>query len=116
MHESGAWDWQVDELPSQAVEREVFEETGYEVRAERLFYLHDPAICEVNVAGPFHVYTIFFLCTLLPGPPATRLETTEGGFFAEDNLPPLSAPRNTRKELARAFAAGRDPDGLASFD
>lgn len=111
----GGWA-EVNELPGQAVQREVFEETGYEVRAERLFYLHGSAAHSARAARPFHTYTIFFLCKLLGGQPATSLETTEVGFFAEDDLPPLSAPRNTRKEVARAFAAHRDPESPACFD
>lgn len=111
----GGWA-EVNELPGEAVEREVFEETGYEVRAERLIYLHDPAINGLNVDRPFHIYTVFFLCKLLGGRPATSLETTEVGFFAEGGLPPLSASRNTHKEVARAFAAHRNPDCPASFD
>jgi len=110
----GGWA-EVNEPPSRAVEREVLEETGYEVRAERLIYLHDSAIYS-RTDRVYHTYTIFFLCKLLGGQPATSLETTEVGFFPEDDLPPLSRSRNTEKELAKAFAARRNPDSPASFD
>ena len=110
----GGWA-EVDELPSRAVEREVREESGYEVRAERLIYLHDSAIHRpCNRA--YHTYTIFFLCKLLGGQPATSIETAEVGFFPEDALPQLSRSRNTEAELARAFAAHRNPDAPACFD
>jgi len=110
----GGWA-EVDELPSRAIEREVREETGYQVRAERLIYLHDSAI-HGRRDQAYHVYTIFFLCTLLGGEPATSMETAEVGFFPEDALPPLSRSRNTEAELAKAFAAHRNLDGPAEFD
>ena len=93
----------------------VREETGYEVHAERLIYLHDSAI-HGRRDRTYHVYTIFFLCKLLGGEAATSMETVEVGFFPEDALPPLSRSRNTEAELARAFAAHRNPDGPACFD
>ncbi len=111
----GGWA-EINEPPSRAVQREVFEETGYDVRAERLFYLQDPMSKSAKADHPFHIYTIFFLCKLLGGQPTTSLETTEVGFFAEDALPPLSLSRNTYEELAKAFAAGRNPNRPACFD
>jgi ADP-ribose pyrophosphatase YjhB (NUDIX family) len=110
----GGWA-EVDELPSRAVEREVREESGYEVRAERMIYLHDSAI-HGRCDRAYHTYTIFFLCKLLGGRPATSIETAEVGFFPEDALPPLSRSRNTEAELAKAFAARHNPDGPACFD
>jgi len=117
----GAWampgGWaEVNEPPSVAVQREVFEETGYEVRAERLYHLHDPMSNSARADKPFHIYTIFFLCKLLGGSARTSLETTEVGFFAEDDLPPLSLSRNTHEQIAGAFHAGRNPDRPACFD
>jgi len=110
----GGWA-EVNEPPARGVEREVFEETGYRVRAERLIYLYDPAAhrrddCLV------HVYTALFLCTLIGGEPATSIETTAVGFFAQDALPELSLTRNTDAQIGRAFAALHNPDAPASFD
>jgi ADP-ribose pyrophosphatase YjhB (NUDIX family) len=110
----GGWA-EVNELPSRAIQREVLEESGYEVRAERLIYLHDAAM-HSRPDRAFHAYTIFFLCKLLGGQPATSIETAEVGFFPEGALPPLSRSRNTEKELAKAFAAHRNPDAPACFD
>jgi len=110
----GGWA-EVNEPPGRAVQREVLEESGYEVRAERLIHLHGGAALG-RADRPFQAYTIFFLCKLLGGRPATSVETAEVGFFPEDALPPLSRSRNTEKELARAFAAHRGPDSPASFE
>jgi len=116
----GAWampgGWaEVNEPPSRAAEREVFEETGYQVRATRLVYVYDPA--EPGRDKRFvHAYTILFLCELLGGQPTTSIETTEVGFFAADALPPLSPSRNAAKHVAQAFAALENPDAPAAFD
>jgi len=110
----GGWA-DVNERPSQAVAREFREETGYEVEPLRLTYLHDHET-RGCVHLPFHVYTAFFLCRIVGGEPKTSLETTEIAFFAEDDLPPLSASRVTAAEIAKAFAACREPDAPALFD
>lgn len=36
--------------------------------------------------------------------------------MTDDAAPPLSRSRNTEKELAKAFAAHRNPDAPACFD
>jgi len=110
----GGWA-DANERPSEAVTREVREETGYEVKPLRLVYFHDHEI-HGYVSLPFHVYTAFFLCRLVGGRPKTSLETREIGFFAEDDLPPLSGPRVTAAEIAAAFEAMRHPDRPARFD
>jgi len=110
----GGW-VDVNERPSDAVAREVREESGFEVGVRRLIYLHDHEV-HGTVHLPFHVYTAFFLCDLLGGEPTTSLETSEIGFFAEDDLPTLSRPRVTEAEIAAAFAALREPDRPARFD
>ncbi|NMB90942.1 MAG: NUDIX domain-containing protein, partial [Chloroflexi bacterium] len=54
----GGW-VDVNEAPSQAVEREVWEETGYEVKAHKLLALYDR---EGHDHPPylFHAYKLFF--------------------------------------------------------
>ncbi len=110
----GGWG-EVDETPSANVEREVREETGLRVRAERLFRVQDHNL-DPSPSRPFHVYTLMFLCRLIGGAPAASIETTEVAFFGEDELPPLSRTRNRPEDLALAFAAHRAPDAPATFD
>lgn len=110
----GGW-VDVNEPPSLAVEREVREESGYEVKAVKLLALYDR-----NKHGHppyiFHVYKLFFLCQLIGGQPKESMETGGAGFFAEDDLPPLSIARTTASELHRFFEHLRHPELPTDFD
>ncbi|MGB9799345.1 MAG: NUDIX hydrolase [Thermanaerothrix sp.] len=110
----GGW-VDVGEPPSQAVEREVWEESGYRVRAIKLLALYDR-----NFHGHppylFHLYKIFMRCELLGGEPQTSLETDGVGFFTADAIPPLSLARTTPDEIQRMFEHYRHPEWPADFD
>jgi ADP-ribose pyrophosphatase YjhB (NUDIX family) len=110
----GGW-VDVDEPPSHAAEREVWEESGYTVKARRLLAFYDR-----NQHGfppyIFHSYKIFMLCDLIGGAPTTSIETAGAEFFAEDQLPPLSVQRTTPEVLARMFHLYRHPEAGVEFD
>ncbi len=57
------------ESPSESVEREVEEESGYGVRAVRLLALWDR---DKHPPTPFHVYKLYFLCELWGAAPWRR--------------------------------------------
>jgi ADP-ribose pyrophosphatase YjhB (NUDIX family) len=103
------------ETPRQAVEREVWEETGYQVRATKLAAVLDRDT-QGHPAYFFSVYKFFFLCDLTGGSPVRSIETGESAFFAEDELPVLSTPRVTETELRLLFRHQREPDLPTHFD
>jgi ADP-ribose pyrophosphatase YjhB (NUDIX family) len=119
--EDGLWTlpggWvDVGESPSESVEREVKEESGYEVRAVRLLALWDrdkhphPPI-------PFHVYKLYFQCELSGGSPLAASTETEGvGFFSTDALPELSLSRVTPQQIKRLIELATDCEGSTAFD
>lgn len=108
-----------NDTPSQAVEREVREESGYEARAVKLIGVYDrshPRHAH-HPPYPFHIYKLFFLCEVVGGGPTASHETTGARFFAEDELPEdLSLSRVTPSQLARAFQHMRHPDLPTDFD
>ena len=110
----GGWA-DVGDLPSAAVEREVLEESGYQVRAHRLIGVYD-----ANRLGPlevFHAFKLVFLCELISGEAQVSSETTAVDFFGLDELPEtLSGERTKARHIRDAFAALQDPDGPAIFD
>ena len=71
-------------------EREVWEESGYRVQAEKVV-----AVLDANRIEPmefYHAYKIIFLCKLLDGEPRTSHETLAVDFFdPESCLPCLSS-------------------------
>jgi ADP-ribose pyrophosphatase YjhB (NUDIX family) len=119
--EDGLWTlpggWvDVGESPSEAVQREVKEESGYEVQAVRLLALWDRDK-HPHPPLPFHVYKIYFQCELLGGNPLTvSTETSEVGFFATSALPELSLGRVTPWQIERLAEIASDRRGLADFD
>lgn len=113
----------VNESPGEATAREVFEESGWRVRATRLLALYDRRK-HAHPPNVFHIYKVFFQCELLDGEPVTRPgtgasfeEAGEASFFAEDELPQdLSTRRVTKAQLLRFFEMLRNPALPADFD
>jgi ADP-ribose pyrophosphatase YjhB (NUDIX family) len=110
----GGW-VDVGEPPRLAVEREVREESGYEVRAVKLLALYDREL-HGHPAHLFHTYKMFILCELLGGAPAESLETGGAEFFAADALPELSLSRTTAAEIRRMFEHLHNPNLPTDLD
>ena len=110
----GGWA-DVGDVPSEAAEREVWEEAGFRVKATRVIGVYD-----ANRARPmelFHAYKIVFLCELLSGAERPSLETSEVAFFAQEELPmALSGERTRPRHIQDAFACRADPERLTVFD
>jgi len=110
----GGW-IDIDESPSTAVEREIFEESGYLTKATKVLAVYDR-----NKHGhppyPHHTYKLFFRCRLLGGEATNSIETDDVAFFREDEIPPLSLTRTMPGQIARMFEHHRHPDWPADFD
>jgi len=111
----GGWA-DVGERPSDMVVREVREESGFEVRVEKVIGVYDAN--RVTNAPPafYHAYKLVFLCALTGGEVRTSNETLAVGFFGLDELPRLSTGRTTPAMLEEAFAHLADPARPAAFD
>lgn len=110
----GGWA-NVNESATEATVREVREESGYETRAVKLLAAWDRRKHD-HPPSRHHAYKLFFLCNLIGGAPATSIETTETGFFPEDDLPELSTGRVTHSQISRLFEHLRHPDWPTDFD
>ena len=100
--------------PASVAEREVWEESGFHVKAEKVI-----AVIDANRIQPmefYHAYKIIFLCTLLDGEPRTNYETLAVDFFDLNNLPPLSMYRTNENMLREVFAHVGNPDRPTLFD
>jgi len=98
------------------VVKEVREEAGIEVAAERLYAVRHKAKHDYSPdARDF--YKLFFLCRKLDSaPPVAGAEVADVGFFARDRLPPLSRGRVIERDIATAFDFLADPLRVALFD
>src|ERR1700732_4301212 len=111
----GGWA-DVNDSPSEAVEREIVEESGFHTKAERMLAILDRAKHGHEPPFPFHVYKLFILCRLEGGEARTTMETTGVGFFGENEIPPLSISRVTREQIQFCFEARRKKDAACRFD
>jgi ADP-ribose pyrophosphatase YjhB (NUDIX family) len=111
----GGWA-DVGESPSAMVRREVQEESGYQVRVEKLVAVYDANRLPGVRLEFFHAYKLIFLCTLTGGEARPSNETSAVDFFDLDRLPQLSASRTNRQMLEEVFAHRADPDRPAAFD
>jgi ADP-ribose pyrophosphatase YjhB (NUDIX family) len=111
----GGWA-EVGERPSEAVEKEIREESGYEARAVKLLAVHDRDL-RARPRLPAHAYKLFFLCELVSDEAAEPVggETDAVGFFGEGELPELSQ-RVGAHGLGWVFEHLRDPTLPAEFD
>jgi len=110
----GGW-VDVNDSPSQAVEREVREESGYQARAVKLAALIDKNR-HPHPPGVFHIYKLLFLCELTGGSPATSAETDAVQFFALTALPELSTGRILAAQIERAYQHRLNPALPTEFD
>jgi ADP-ribose pyrophosphatase YjhB (NUDIX family) len=110
----GGWA-DVGDVPSQAAEREVFEEAGFYVKTKQVVGIYD-----ANRAGRlelFHAFKIVFLCNLLSGEAKPSIETSEVAFFGWDEIPEmLSGERTNLRHISDAFACLADPSTPTLFD
>ncbi|HEY6451938.1 MAG TPA: NUDIX hydrolase N-terminal domain-containing protein [Steroidobacteraceae bacterium] len=111
----GGWA-DVNQSARECVEREVREESGFEVRAFKLAGVYDYARQGGPRMHPYSIYKLFFLCELIGGAARPSMETSAVDFFDLDALPVLSVGRTNARQIDRMFAHRRDPALPAEFD
>jgi len=110
----GGWA-DVGDVPSEAAEREVLEESGFQVRAIKVIGVYD-----ANRSYPleiFHAFKIVFLCNILGGEAQISIETSEVKFFGQNEIPSqFSGERTCLRHVEDAFAAYEDNQSSTVFD
>ena len=110
----GGWA-DVGETPATAVEKEVVQEAGLTVAAERVLGIFDRDF-RGRSRWPAHVYKVYVQCRHVSGDPAPDgLETVEVAFFAVDALPELSV-KTPDHHLALVLETAADPARGAPLD
>ncbi|WP_409292474.1 NUDIX hydrolase [Peribacillus sp. SCS-37] len=101
--------------PGEVAVKETKEESGFDVRASKLIAVMDKK-CHSHPPSPYHVYKIFIQCEIIGGQPKEGIETSAVQFFAESDLPPLSAARNTESQIQMLFKHLHNPKESIYFD
>ena len=110
----GGWA-DVNDSPAEAVERELWEESGYRGQAMKVLAVWDRSR-HGHPPHAFYIYKIVFLCELTGGEARESIETDGVDFFSQDALPPLSIGRVTEKQIHRFFEHMHNPDLPTDFD
>jgi ADP-ribose pyrophosphatase YjhB (NUDIX family) len=111
----GGWA-DVNDSPSEAVQKEVLQESGFRARTERLLAVFDRAKHPHDPPFPFHIYKMFFLCEIEGGEATPSSETSSVDFFGVEALPPLSSSRITEDQIRFCFRAGLNATFPTAFD
>lgn len=109
----GGWA-DLGDAPASVAEREVWEESGYRVKAEKVV-----AVIDANRIKPmefYHAFKIIFLCRLIGGEPQISHETLAVDFFELNNIPSLSIYRTNENMLKEVFEHLKDPARPTYFD
>ena len=102
---------------TQNTEKEVLEEAGIKVKAERLFALRHKARGNYD-ADIREFYKMFFLCSIddVKENIKPSIETADVNFFPIDSLPPLSTGRVILRDIENAFAMHHGQMTLPQLD
>ena len=95
--------------------KEVWEEAGLEVSADRIIAIED----RDKHNKPEYIYKVckvFVLCTVKGGEFKKNIETLQSGYFSLDELPKLSEDKNSREQIEMCFEAYKNPDWKVFFD
>ncbi len=111
----GGWS-DVGYTPKEVAVKETKEETGLDVRAERLLAVTDKRCHSYPVSGPFYIYKMFILCKILGGSFAGTFDILDQGFFALNNLPPLSLDRTIPEHIRMMDELRRHPEAPVYID
>lgn len=111
----GGW-CDVDQSIASNTVKEVKEETGLDVYAQRLIAVQDWR--EHNVCNlPYGILKAFVLCRVLGGAFQQNPETTEFRFFERDKLPQrLADEKSTAEQIHMCFKAAESPYWETCFD
>ena len=110
----GGW-VDVDKSVGENAVKEVLEEAGLRVTADRIIAVQDRNRHNLPRYA-CNICKIFFLCTRTGGEFQANAETTESRWYAEDELPQLAEEKNNAEQIQMCFAASRNPNWHILFD
>jgi ADP-ribose pyrophosphatase YjhB (NUDIX family) len=110
----GGWA-DVNETPSQAVLKEIEQESGFTARVVKLAAVYDRKTRN-HPPSVFYIWKLFFLCEITGGEARISNETDAVEFFPVDALPELSTGRAVAWQIERMYAHHLDRSLPTEFD
>ena len=107
----------VNESLSEAVEREVIEESGLSVKAKKLAGVFDHRKGGYK-PHLYHFYKLYMICDLVGGEEKPSIETTEISFFSRNDVETISLDpgRAIKAHVLRMFDHVNNPSLPTDFD
>ena len=110
----GGW-VDVDQSVKQNTIKEVKEEAGLDVTADRVIAVQDREKHNLPIYA-YKVCKIFVQCSVIGGAFQENIETIQSQYFSLDELPPLAEEKNTKEQIEMCFQAYRSKDWETMFD
>lgn len=110
----GGW-LDVNKSIKENIIKEVNEEAGLNVSAERLIAIQDRNKHNVPPYA-YGICKVFVLCSIIDGKFFPNIEISESNYFDLESLPELSVERNTREQIKMCFNAYNDHNFKVIFD
>lgn len=102
--------------PREVAVKEVEEEAGLVVRAQRLLGIVDKHR-HPYPPSPYHTYKVFIQCAPTDErAPQAGMETRSAGFFDPEALPPLSMERNLPEQIRQMVALAKQEEPVPYVD
>lgn len=95
--------------------KEVKEESGLDVRAERIIAVQDRNKHNLPQYA-YGICKIFVLCSLIGGHFESNIETTGFDYFSIDDLPPLAEEKSNAEQIKMCFDAYKNDNWQVQFD
>ena len=95
--------------------KEVKEESGLDVIADRIIAIQDRAKHNLPVYA-YGVCKVFVQCSVIGGQFEKNIETTEFRYFSENDLPELATEKNNEEQIKMCFQAYRSMEWKTLFD
>jgi len=95
--------------------KEVKEESGLDVVADRIIAIQDRAKHNLPLYA-YGVCKVFVQCSVIGGQFEKNIETTEYCYFSANDLPKLATEKNNEEQIKMCFAAYHSENWKTQFD
>ena len=110
----GGW-VDVDQSVKQNTIKEVKEEAGLDVTADRVIAVQDREKHNLPIYA-YKVCKIFVQCSVIGGAFQENIETIQSRYFSLEELPPLAKEKNTKEQIEMCFQAYHSKHWETMFD
>lgn len=110
----GGWA-DIGDSPSEAVLKEIREETGFDAKVVRLLAVYDKR-CHPHPPEAFYIYKLIFFCKIIGGELQHGFDMLGADFFPMHKLPELSEDRILKSQLKQLYQMVQENDNQTYFD